>query len=837
MGSKAVLRGSALLLAALLLLGAAPSQGALQKVNMGVYGAQVMDITAYDDSGSTALLIAVDGIKGVMKWDSSASRWTSVTHPSIAGKATEVEANLASGYTDDVYAVISVSGSGTALYGSGSGGAAGTWSAVSGVPNPLVLKAHGSGLYVGTSDGTVYRSTGGVSDPFDTIYSFGSGVEVVSLSVYDANTLFAVTRTGGATTTLYRLTASGGSFTASTIPKPGSVPCGSGSVEVHLIGVDPSDANTLFVAGSSANPQVYRSTDGGVTWSASWDSSCPGSASFPGGYPQYIKFDNNRVFIGASVLDPPSSSTWSHAPQLSSTVGSAVVTTNVNDGALEVDPIDSTIIYIGTDWGLGKMNHGSGGWTAGSELGNNDGMEAVVLNDMEFYEYSSTHKELWITAKSGAGRAVNFDPTDPTSTASPSDWIFPIYPGGDGAPPTEAAIDPSDPAAVLVGNNAGRVYRTTNGTTTPPTWTTVFRAEDHAGVFGTTRADHSIITSINFVPSTPTRVYLAGYNWETGDDGGVFYSDDGGATWTEDASITGTPVNVLWVTDSTVWAGVGNGAGTARGLRARTSVTASGNWWTPSTGTSLDGEIVTDIAGTTVGDYMTVYVATTGGVYKGVLYIPTSSGFSSWTWTSLTSAIGASSTDFTAVTVDPSDADKAYAAVSNCIYETTDGGSTWSVFGSSCTSSHEDVNVLKYDDIMAGTAIGLYTYTADTTATSSSSSTSSATTGSSSSSGDGGNCFIATAAYGSYLDPHVEVLRKFRDRYLLTNGPGRLFVAAYYRVSPPVARLIARHEPLRSATRWALTPLVYGAAHPRTSLLLLAGLACCAALAASRKRS
>lgn len=82
-------------------------------------------------------------------------------------------------------------------------------------------------------------------------------------------------------------------------------------------------------------------------------------------------------------------------------------------------------------------------------------------------------------------------------------------------------------------------------------------------------------------------------------------------------------------------------------------------------------------------------------------------------------------------------------------------------------------------------------------------------------------CFIATAAYGSYLDPNVHVLREFRDNYLLTNAPGRAFVDWYYEYSPPVAEFISQHEIIRFAVRFMLTPVVYGVKYPFITLLLL----------------
>ncbi|RCV62791.1 CASH domain-dontaining protein [Methanophagales archaeon] len=71
-------------------------------------------------------------------------------------------------------------------------------------------------------------------------------------------------------------------------------------------------------------------------------------------------------------------------------------------------------------------------------------------------------------------------------------------------------------------------------------------------------------------------------------------------------------------------------------------------------------------------------------------------------------------------------------------------------------------------------------------------------------------CFIATAAYGTPLHDDIDVLRDFRDEYLMMNPTGRTFVKVYYTLSPPVADLIRGNEGLGTAVREGFVkPLVY----------------------------
>ena len=48
------------------------------------------------------------------------------------------------------------------------------------------------------------------------------------------------------------------------------------------------------------------------------------------------------------------------------------------------------------------------------------------------------------------------------------------------------------------------------------------------------------------------------------------------------------------------------------------------------------------------------------------------------------------------------------------------------------------------------------------------------------------------------MEPHVKILRDFRDKFLLNNSLGKGFVQAYYKYSPPIANFISKHDNLRA---------------------------------------
>jgi len=70
------------------------------------------------------------------------------------------------------------------------------------------------------------------------------------------------------------------------------------------------------------------------------------------------------------------------------------------------------------------------------------------------------------------------------------------------------------------------------------------------------------------------------------------------------------------------------------------------------------------------------------------------------------------------------------------------------------------------------------------------------------------DCVVATAAYGSSLEPHVDTLRSFRDRVLNKSEWGRDFVKFYYRHGWAPDLWIEEHPWAKAPVRVLLLPLV-----------------------------
>jgi hypothetical protein len=75
--------------------------------------------------------------------------------------------------------------------------------------------------------------------------------------------------------------------------------------------------------------------------------------------------------------------------------------------------------------------------------------------------------------------------------------------------------------------------------------------------------------------------------------------------------------------------------------------------------------------------------------------------------------------------------------------------------------------------------------------------------------GGGGGCFIATVCFGSPLAKQIQILREFRDKYLIKTEIGRKFIRWYYKNGPIMAKFILRHPFLKLPVRIVLYPVIF----------------------------
>lgn len=438
---------------------------------------------------------------------------------------------------------------------------------------------------------------------------------------------------------------------------------------VYALAIDPATPTTLFAAGKAYSSlfgpaNVFRSTDGGASW----------SVSLP------LLFD----YVSDLAIDPQAPETTYAA-----TTGGVFKTTDggntwiamnsgltiTNVSSLAINPIDSSIVYAGTRGGgvFKSINAGSswtavntgltGSWVRALEMDlQSPGTLYAGLEEHRAIFKTTNHGATWTPVNSGLPAAhigassfgwnidsLAVDPVTPAIVyaATELNGVFKSVNGGDQWSQTTLnntrvfSIAVSTASNVYVGDGTGRVYiRSDAGT-----WT-------YADLFSPSPPRNAPIVAVD--PLVPTTAYASG--------GGLSKTTDGGANWSSLLSGFKTYTVALDpVVPSTVYAG-GNGA--------RKSVDGGATWTEINQGLNVGRSplqllVVDPQTPTTLYAGFGGFRSDSGhGLYKSV------NGGSSWG--SLLESIGA-------LAIDPRVTSTIYAGDGGYrVFKSTNGGESWS---------------------------------------------------------------------------------------------------------------------------------------------------------------
>jgi hypothetical protein len=665
-------------------------------------------------------------------------------------------------------------------------------------------------------------------------------------------------------------------------------PSGLTGARVNAIAIDPITPNIVYAGAGKPESSytgeiigIFKSTNSGTTWNNVLTSDIDAVAVL-----QIDPENPSYVYAGAyggnnfrKSSDGGANWVSVHVGQSNSAIVAFAIESFLPLGSAIPEIIYATVwgddVYLSQDSSVGEMDKGETGWT---QLGGgvprvspnppwflaSDASAAPYIQyfgtkcdflgcDAELYKrdpFDAAYPD-WTTITTtsglplGAPSSISVDPRDRSlllslaeagiyrSTDRGDSWTD----SGQGLINTYInglAVDPGNPetAFATVTNDALRLAKSNNSGTT---WEYLANSSTNQG-------------AVTIDPSTPSTVWT-GDGSQLSQNFHVYKSEDSAQTWnsinflTYTSSTSTSVVDILINPDNSAnllvgtsgfdgvvartldgglnWQQLGFGITTLAVDPNNTSIVYEGksqigqvfkynNVWlstwsvseiTPSAG--IGG--VRDIE---VDNSSRVYVAASDGLWRrdGTL------------WTKLT---GLPTDDITALAIDLSTSPGVVFVGTGAagVFVSEDGGGTWSAFNDGLDIRRINelrISAISPKRLYAGTAgSGVWSQAVDI-----------AIPDIVVSPGNGGTCFIATAAYGSHMHPHVKTLRMFRDKYLLTNSVGRDLVQYYYRSSPPIADYIREHSRIRVLARWLLAPLVYTIAYPITSsgvvLVLLA---------------
>ena len=556
-------------------------------------------------------------------------------------------ATIFSGHVDDVLAVGDyLFFTGGPSFHFGSLNASGNFSESSGSPLTLSSAATGFTIYVNVRDSSLF------------IFSQGSSPQLFVLSDhYDLITASSV----------FTSISTSGLATGVTWSAFGVAPSG----RYYLVGTD------------GMNKYVAYSDD-----HTNWTSSAMGVSGITGPNIAFSGDSASYKVYTSNVYNDQNGD-----PAHWKVFGDAGFETHPNDGWVWVDPVNSNIVYVTTDQGIGMSSNGG---SILSEI--DDGVLAVQVNG---FAMLPNKKSAWLASKSGIRKVVNF-------TTSPT-WTHALFPNQDGSPYFSVDFKPADTNTVYVGNV--RIYKTTdNGAS----WSRVFTPESAPYNFSPIGTRARVVKESYFDPD----IIFAGYELQGTDKGGLFYSTDAGSSWDQillEASAKGQDVDVSDVvfviegSDTVAYVSAIYDLSAPQG-RSVYRLVKSGSSWTPSqdmngattsTGSSITATIW-DLDITSTRD--TIFAAgTNAGVNHPVVYYKPLKTTNKWTPMPVSGFPTTINAEATAVTVG---IDTVYVAVGSDIYFFDLSGSAWQQGYSYPTGTK--INFLYFDDLLVGTGTGLY---------------------------------------------------------------------------------------------------------------------------------
>ncbi len=324
------------------------------------------------------------------------------------------------------------------------------------------------------------------------------------------NTKFIYLLVKGNVPSLYKSSAPISNLNAATVFNQISIVGAWPGVNWEGLGIAPD--GRIFIGGSDNGGKKILYSDNEIVWNYI-------ITTIPGRAVRKITFAGNatayKVFFGTAVSNNKGLN-WQQ-------LGSLFQETHPNDGNVFVSPVASNCIFMNTDAGLGASLNGGD-----SIFDINNGIEALQINGLDMNIQKSG---AWIASKAGLRKVSNYQSTL-------KKWSRAMFPNGDGSPYYSVSMVNNDTNRVYAGNT--RIYKTNDG---GKTWAMVFTPEVPPFNFPSFNIKVSKIAVCPF----DTNLIMAAYSAEGPIKGGLFYTLNAGNSWSQlriETTSTGQDINV-----------------------------------------------------------------------------------------------------------------------------------------------------------------------------------------------------------------------------------------------------------------------------------------------------